>query len=256
MIDDIICFPKYFTKKISMKYTYAATVLLLASSFASAAPLFGRHAVFRQIKSQIQKRPAISHGIVGFVLFGASDAFAQQIETSQALVKEGKKESPAEPLSNFSIENFDTIRFLSAGAIGTFFGGFVYPFAYKQLDRIWKGNDLLSIAKKSLLEIVTVGVFANSISMGARGILVGKNPYQVVSHVKDEMPEVTLNDFRVWFPYNMLAFGMIPVYIRPATTSLMECLWQTYISLRSNDYTATLTRTTKQQPFKASTVSS
>ena len=66
--------------------------------------------------------------------------------------------------------------------------------------------------------------------------MVGKNTLQVVSHVKDEMPKITMNDFRVWFPYNLVAFGMIPISIRPVTTSLMECVWQTYISLRSNDY--------------------
>ena len=89
--------------------------------------------------------------------------------------------------------------------------------AYKHLDRLWKGNDLLSIAKKSLVEVFTVGVFANSVSMATRGVLVGKDPRQVVAHVKKEMPEVTLKDLGVWFPYNMVAFGIIPPYIRPTT---------------------------------------
>ena len=61
-----------------------------------------------------------------------------------------------------------------------FFGGCVYPFAYKRLDLIWKGKDVISIAKKSLLEVFTVGVFANSVSMGARGLLTGKNPIDVI----------------------------------------------------------------------------
>jgi hypothetical protein len=58
----------------------------------------------------------------------------------------------------------------------------------------------------------------------------------VVRHVVQEMPIVTQNDVRVWFPYNLVAFSLIPVAIRPATTSFMEAGWQTYISLCSHSY--------------------
>lgn len=225
---------------------FAAAFSLLATS--TVAAIMPRHAarMILNAKNQIQRRPALAHGIVGFVLFGASDAFAQQIEAS---VKQGDKmttrtskigsteETSGQPSCiNFSMDHFDMIRFLSAGTVGAFFGGCVYPFAYKRLDLIWKGKDVISIAKKSLLEVFTVGIFANSVSMGARGLLTGKNPIEVLSHVWEEMRDVTFNDLRVWFPYNVLAFGFIPISIRPATTSLMESAWQTYISLRSNAY--------------------
>ena len=237
-------------KRKTMK-NVVASLMLLSSSSAVTVASFPR--MIHSAKSQLQKRPALSHGIVGFVLFGASDILAQQLEASQNLANEKtkstflsqglsmgktlKKEKEKSKLSfqGFSMEHFDLIRFLSAGVIGACLSGYVYPFAYKNLDRIWKGKDLLSISKKSVIEVFTVGIFANSLSMGASGILVAKNPNQVVSHVKEEIPEVTHNDLKVWFPYNMIAFGMIPVYIRPVTTSLMECLWQTYISLVSND---------------------
>ena len=136
------------------------------------------------------------------------------------------------------MEHLDARRVASAATLGAFFGGFLYPFAYKRLDKLWKGNDLASTVKKSIVEIFTVGMFANSVSMGARGLLVGHEPSHVVSHVVKELPGVTYNDLIAWFPYDMLAFGIIPVYVRPATTSLMEALWQTYVSLRSNDYVA------------------
>lgn len=226
-----------------MKHLLAASFLFVSSASAK----FPRHAtkILHVAKDQIQRRPALTHGIVGFVLFGGSDAFAQKLESSSALqlidssekrngVDKAAKDSSL--LASSPLLQFDMIRFLSAGAIGAFFGGHVYPFAYKQLDLIWKGTGLLTLATKSIVEVFTVGIFANSVSMGARGVLVGKNPAEVLSHVKEEMPEVTLNDLRVWFPYNLIAFGLIPISIRPATTSLMEALWQTYISLRSNDY--------------------
>ena len=55
-------------------------------------------------------------------------------------------------------------------------------------------------------------------------------------HVWNEMFEVTVNDARVWLPYNLVAFSVIPSYLRPITTAMMESGWQTYISLKSNDY--------------------
>ena len=58
----------------------------------------------------------------------------------------------------------------------------------------------------------------------------------VFGHVWDVLPRVTLNDCRVWLPYNLLAFALIPAFIRPTTTAMMEASWQTYISLRSHDY--------------------
>ena len=105
-------------------------------------------------------------------------------------------------------------------------------------DALWKGVTIITTLKKSLLEIATVGIFVNSISISTRGLLVGKDKEQVVEHTIQEMPGVTINDARVWLPYNIVAFSVIPIYIRPATTSLMEACWQTYISLCSHNYKA------------------
>lgn len=178
--------------------------------------------IFHNVKDQIQRRPTLTHSIIGCCLFSGSDAFAQQIESSS------EKDS--------SVSHFDTRRFLSAGAVGAVLAGYVYPFAYRRLDQIWVGKDIITIAKKSFVEVFTVGIFANSVSMFARGIFTDKKPMEVLSHVKEEMQDVTLNDLKVWFPYNLVAFSLIPISIRPATTSMMEAGWQTYISMRSNDY--------------------
>jgi hypothetical protein len=73
--------------------------------------------------------------------------------------------------------------------------------------------------------------------MTCRGLLAGgRSRGEVLQHVAHEMPKVTMKDFGVWLPYNLLAFSVIPPLIRPTTTIFMEASWQTYISLRSNDY--------------------
>jgi hypothetical protein len=132
--------------------------------------------------------------------------------------------------------DFDYQRFASAGIIGILFGGFVYPYAYARLDILLPGVTVRSVLAKSLVEIARVGIFVNSVSIGSRGLLGGRKGQDVASHVVREMPTVTWNDFRVWFPYNLVAFSIIPIYIRPTSTSIMEVCWQTYISLCSNSY--------------------
>jgi hypothetical protein len=39
-----------------------------------------------------------------------------------------------------------------------------------------------------------------------------------------------VNEMRVWLPYNLFAFSLIPAHIRPTTTVLLTFGWSTYIS--------------------------
>ena len=173
----------------------------------------------------IRNNPVVFNSATGCTLCAGSDALAQRLEWKFSDLKKDLRRP-----------SFDWLRFASAGLIGIFFGGFVYPKAYSKLDSIWKGTDFTSVLKKSIVEIATVGIFVNSVSMTARGLLVGRKPPDVLHHVLEELPHVTLNDIRVWLPYNLIAFSLIPTFLRPTTTAAMEASWQTYISWRSNDY--------------------
>jgi len=221
----------------------------------------------------IRSRPYAFNSVTGFTLFSSSDAIAQKLETENdrrrthmpeneiAKKKYDMSETAGKNTSDdpttvsnranvsndsaamatsgariFDLSTLDSRRLLSAGAIGILFSGVVYPMAYARLDTLWKGVTFAATLKKSLLEIATVGIFVNSVSISARGWLVGRDADEVAQHTIKEMPRVTLNDARVWLPYNLVAFSFIPIYIRPATTSLMEACWQTYISLCSHNY--------------------
>jgi Mpv17 / PMP22 family len=174
---------------------------------------------------------------------------------------------------------YDYHRVGCAGLIGMFFGGIVYPQAYALLDATWIGTSLTMLLKKSIFEIATVGIFVNSMSMTSRGLLQQQKQQQqqeqqqqqspdindstlkkqqsqpqqlnqhrtvqdVLEHVANELPTVTRNDILVWLPYNMIAFSMVPPMLRPTTTAMMEASWQTYISVRSHDYTTAATTST------------
>lgn len=180
----------------------------------------------------VKQRPLILNSLTGSVLFLSSDALAQRIE-----VKGLASLSPYRKECNDEEEDwFNYLRLGTTGLLGVFFGGIVYPRAYQILDRKWPESTFRHIVTKSVVEIATVGIFVNSVSMLARGILVGRKYEEVVPHVAKEMPTVTMNDVRVWLPYNLVAFSVIPAFIRPTTTILMEASWQTYISIRSHDY--------------------
>lgn len=189
----------------------------------------------------VKRRPVVVNSLTGASLCAASDALAQYLE-EQRLILTVSVELEDDTLDDQAQQHLRMDlasrcrRILSAAAIGAFFGGFVYPKAYAKLDAIWHGTHFSAVLQKSLVEIATVGIFVNSISMSCRGLLMGRDVDPVMRHVASELPTVTVNDARVWLPYNMLAFSVIPAVLRPTTTLMMEATWQTYISLVSNKY--------------------
>jgi Mpv17 / PMP22 family len=66
---------------------------------------------------------------------------------------------------------WDYRRVLVAAGVGALVGGFVYPFAYAQLDKVFSAAlSMKVILQKSVVEIGTVGIFVNSVSMTTRGL--------------------------------------------------------------------------------------
>jgi hypothetical protein len=185
--------------------------------------------------SVLKRRPLLLNSATGFVLFAASDAFAQEVER-HGVRRLVPFRGPLGEKDEVQVLDFSWQRLSSAGMLGIFFGGFVYPIAYARLDALWPGTKFRQVLSKSVAEIFTVGIFVNSGSMTMRGLLADRAWDDVRCHVAGEMPGVTYNDLRLWLPYNLVAFGLLPPYIRPCTTVLMESAWQAYISLRSHDY--------------------
>ena len=207
--------------------------VLLPNQFVTALPIpptSGINNMLKRCNNALAHNTRLFSSVTSCLLFSGSDAFAQNLEMKQ---KGTNVSLSSDITSEFQL---DYPRFISAGFLGIVFGGFVYPTAYTQIDKLWKRSNFSSVVQKSVFEIATVGIFVNSISMAVRGILVGRRGDDVVMHIWNKMSEVTLNDARVWLPYNLVAFSVIPSYLRPITTAMMESGWQTYISLRSNDY--------------------
>ena len=188
--------------------------------------------VWKELTASVwgKQRQVIWNSVAGLVLLAFSDFVAQELEF-KGLSIHSKTESEKN-----EVFQLDQRRLVTAGLVGCFVGGFVYPTAYAKLDAMFPGKHFKHVVQKSLVEIFTVGIFVNSLSIFSRGMLVGRSADAVALHVVDEMPRVTANDFGVWLPYNLVAFSLIPLYLRPTTTAGMEACWQTYISHRSHDY--------------------
>ena len=191
-------------------------------------------AAFLSIWSTLQRQPIVTNSLTGAALCAISDGLAQKYKNPAEL------DTPAEDLLDCSSGNgLDIRRLCAAGILGAAFGGFVYPFCYSKLDSMFRGAAFSVVLKKSIVEICTVGVFVNSVSMATRGLVQGRPARDVSSHVASELPRVMMNDCRVWLPYNLISFSFIPIALRPVSTMCMEAAWQTYISLRSHDYSPT-----------------
>ena len=218
----------------------------------------------------IRKRPRLFNGISGGILCGLSDMIAQEYEhhicttaesvhhatigtahdeiprghpshdtcTCLDIQKIPGQQTKQQPQQSISVATkMDWYRAGAAGVLGVFLGGGVYPSAYAWLESMWVGRSFSSVFKKSITEILTVGIFVNSFSMTWRGVLRGDHTaVEVLQHVADEIPTVTRNDLLIWGPYNLLAFTLIPQVVRPATTACCEACWQAYISLRSHHF--------------------
>jgi hypothetical protein len=207
--------------------------------------------VLQHIRQQVQlQHDLIINGVLGGVLFCASDVLAQRLEQCEPKSVDKQK---GDKERNRSIQHLlatdrefyrtvDWKRSSSAGILGAFLSGGLYPAGSDAIDNIWKSKDFFSSAQKSVVETFTLGLVANSLSMLVRGLAPASgatskhSPRQVLMHIMKELPKVTIDDFKFWFPYNMAAFTFIPTPIRPLTTMLMDSVWQTYMSLHSNNY--------------------
>jgi len=216
------------------------------------------------------------NSVMGSLLFGFSDILAQGMEqqqrcdnnnetnnsTTTSILQQTKEalhtnmslmlhptslvssfadnhDHPSQPPSSQSLPQrflIDHVRLATAMSMGVLFTSAIYPYAYARLDAWIVGQHWRAVVQKSLLEVATVGILVNSLSLWGRGVMGHHSWTETLEHVREELPRVTWNDARVWIPYNLVAFGCLPLAVRPLTTSCMEAAWQTYISLRSNDY--------------------
>ena len=141
------------------------------------------------------------NGLQGGALGGAGDVAAQQFEGGMPL---------------------DSSRATRATVIGATWSAALVPAVYRALDHTWPGTGMRAVVFKTVSDIIVMGGFGNAASLALRG--------NTLPEVQAAMPGVLVNELRVWLPYNLLAFRIVPSHIRPTTTALLTFGWTTYIS--------------------------
>lgn len=161
----------------------------------------------------LRERPVAANGLQGVVLSASGDALAQRLEAGGV-----------EAAGSSSLDGWRCAR---AAAVGFLFSGVVVPAFYRRLDAVWPGTRVRAVVCKSFADVAVLGVFGNATSICLRGTAPAELP--------GVMPGVLANECRVWVPYNLLAFRLVPLHLRPTTTSLLTFCWHTYISRTAAD---------------------
>ena len=150
--------------------------------------------------------PIRINSMTGTILGALGDFFSQRIDDPQRT-------------------DVDWQTCASAAVFGAGMSGVFIPWWYRNLD-IWiPGTAFAALAYKSVVDIIFNGGLTNAAAIGARGA----PPMEIAR----AMPLVMLADCVVWGPYNMVAFGRIPLHIRPTTTAFVTLGWNTFLSDRA-----------------------
>jgi hypothetical protein len=105
--------------------------------------------MFSGFKSKIiqaAKTETLRNSVVGFTLFGGADVLAQKIEGQKGECKSFRR-------FDRKFIDIDEKRAFTSGTLGIVAAGYIYPCAYKQLDKFFIGKELVTLVKKSIAEI-------------------------------------------------------------------------------------------------------
>ena len=154
----------------------------------------------------LKRWPLAANATQGGAIGATGDAICQKYVDQDA--------DAAQPL--------DRRRTAMAATIGVGFSAFLYPVLYRRLEAAFPGLGVRAVVAKALSDCALFGVFGNASSLYFRGA----EPDDVLQ----KMPGVLLNEMRVWLPYNLFAFRLVPLHVRPTTTACLSLCWNVYMS--------------------------
>ena len=194
----------------------------------------------------------LTAGLQAFPLVSTGDLVAQMIE---------RKDTPddAEKLP------LNLGRTLQMGMLGTLIGGFgtatwlrwleshvtvadvpqwirgvlatIAPEQLGQLNSISATDDLLVLVKATLDSCVWAPI-ENTLFLVLTPLLEGASFEEVSSLLNDNFLPVMQTELGAFFPYNLLAFSLIPPLLRPFSTGLASMCFSVYISLTTHGVTS------------------
>ena len=141
----------------------------------------------------------------------------------------------------------DGSRFVISTILGAFWAGFVNPSVYAFVESKLPGISIRLVLLKMLITCSILSTWGNYTTMMIRrctklmweeGI---KEAYpifcQCLKSCRDDFLGVLADDLKIFPPYDILCYSVIPPQIRPITNALVCSGWQCYMSIASANMT-------------------
>ncbi|XP_078177041.1 peroxisomal membrane protein PMP22-like isoform X1 [Carex rostrata] len=171
-----------------------------------------------QYMLQLQLHPLRTKMITAGILAGISDSTAQKLS---------------------GIKKIELRRLLLKMLFGFAYGGPFGHVVHKALDSIFKGKrDKKTVAKKVLLEQVTLSPWNNLVFLFYYGLVVERRPWsEVKMRVKKQYPSVQLAAWMFWPIVGWINHLYMPLQLRVIFQSFVACCWGIFLNLRARTMT-------------------
>ncbi|KAJ1436482.1 hypothetical protein B484DRAFT_445636 [Ochromonadaceae sp. CCMP2298] len=180
------------------------------------------------INSYYTANPRVANACIGCVTFCLGDFLAQYVECRSASPKQKYKP--------------DAVRAASVGCFGLFMNGFFLHNWYSLLDKV-VGSSMKSkagIAMKIVADQLVYGPFAIAaffcFASARSSTNIASAKVQFLSKMEECFLPTYAADCAVWPLANFVNFRYIPLVYRPSYISVVQVVWQTYLSVVANTH--------------------
>ncbi|EGG21327.1 pmp22 family protein [Cavenderia fasciculata] len=171
----------------------------------------------------LDRFPLIVKSLTTGTLMGTGDVMAQSIEYYRYGEKTKKK----------SFE-WDIGRTMTMSGVGLCFSGPVLHFWYRKLDRVFKGEGKIVVAKKLACDQLLFAPCVISVFMGIMDTLNHKSPNSILPRIKRDLPPALLVNWSLWPLAQTVTFSVIPPHLRVLFVSIVSVFWNIFLSQLGN----------------------
>ncbi|KAI3861623.1 hypothetical protein MKW98_000575 [Papaver atlanticum] len=168
---------------------------------------------WQQYLLQLQQHPLRTKAITAGVLAGISDSVAQKLS---------------------GIQNLQLKRLLFKVLFGFAYGGPFGHYWHKLMEKIFKGKDNKTVAKKVLFEQLTSSPWNTLLFLFYYGYVVEGRPLsQVKTKFKKDYPSLQLTSWMFWPIVGWVNHQYLPLQFRVIFHSFVACCWGIFLNLRA-----------------------
>ncbi|WOL19294.1 hypothetical protein Cni_G28092 [Canna indica] len=176
-------------------------------------------AAWQRYLLQLQAHPLRTKAMTSAVLAGCSDAIAQKIS---------------------GIKKLQFRRMFLLMLYGFCYGGPFGHFFHKVMEKIFKGKQgKKTIAKKVLVEQLTVSPWNNMLFMLYYGLVLEGRPFSLVRRkLKNDYPSIQLTAWKFWPIVGWINYQYMPLQLRVLFQSFVASCWAIFLNLKARSVAA------------------